>query len=112
MYVAESNCKIKGFVRENEANLTTRKAEDARMTSNLKNRFEELARPKDPTMEEVEVKTGKWKHSGNSGGGHTGMINHFAGNFSVRELNLLPSRPRRQVRCDNGDKATKETPSR
>jgi hypothetical protein len=31
-------------------------------------RFEELARPKDPTMEEVGVNTGKWGHSGNSGG--------------------------------------------
>jgi len=87
----ESNCKIKGFVRGNEANLTTSK--NARMTSNLKNRFEELARPKDPTIEEVEVKTGKWKHSGNSGGGHTGKINHIcAVKFPFAKLNLF-SRP-------------------
>jgi len=42
------------------------------MTSNLRNKFEDFAKPKelDPYYEEQEGKN--WKHSGNSGGGHTG----------------------------------------
>lgn len=57
----------------------------ATMASNLKAKFEDLARPRDPTMEEVEVGTGKWKHSGNSGGGHTG----HDGTFGYRLASLF-----------------------
>ncbi|KAL6062174.1 hypothetical protein QOT17_012423 [Balamuthia mandrillaris] len=41
----------------------------------LKNKFEDLARPKDPTVEEVKKTT--WATSGNSGGGTSGHEGKF-----------------------------------
>jgi hypothetical protein len=66
------------------------------MASNLKNKFEELARPKDPTMEEVEVGTGKWKHSGHSGGGHTGHDGKYKQEVKI-EARKKPPPPKKSL---------------
>jgi len=64
------------------------------MASNLKAKFEELAKPKDPTMEEVEVNTGKWRPSGSSGGGHTGHDGKFKPLTTVTERKKPPPPPK------------------
>jgi len=53
------------------------------MASNIKAKFEEMGKPPPPTHERTEVevvkdvRTGKYRHTGNTGGGHSGHDGKF-----------------------------------